>query len=157
MKQLTVFVFFVFSAMYAFGQDDGTDILFVKTKELDKLYIGKFAHLDYNKTSTGQNDTVMLMVNNTLVPFVSHKAANGREGLFYGQYSESAGYVDGYRVRLVKSRIDGVTGRHIMLTNYFDFYSKNNALMAGKSVTKQYQVSKKDVSQLLVKVDKTGT
>jgi hypothetical protein len=155
MKKLTIILIaFLAVSSASFGQSSVSDILYIKAKNVDRSYIGKFAHLDFNKTGGSVNDTVVLTVNNTFVPFVSHRLGNGQDNLFYGQYLESVGYVNGYTVRLVKSRIDNVDGDYIQLTNFFDFYGKDHALAAGKSIQEQYRVAKQQVGQVLLKVDK---
>ncbi len=138
------------------GQDGNIDARYLKSKKLDKSYTGSFVHLVFAKQTAGVGDTVLLAINNTQVQFVGHVDAGEQGGLFYAQYWQSVGEVSGYKLRLVQNRIDAITSDSMQVTSYFDSYTKNGALAAGKSLRQQYWFGRKAITGLLVKVNASG-
>lgn len=143
------------TVMYCQAQS-GRDMQFAKTKKVDQSFTGKLVHLEFYKNAAGAGDTLALAVNGNQLHFYTNKLGNGGEGLFYRHYFESAEYVDGYKLRLVKSKIDAVTADSLIVTCFFDFYGTNAALAAGKSLQQQYRFSRKAVSGVMIKQENAG-
>ncbi len=156
MKKVVVIIIVLHFAMNSLGQDANIDARYLKSKKLDKSYIGSFVHLLFAKYPAGMGDTVLLAINNTQVQFVGHVYSGEQGGLFYAQYWQSVGDVAGHKLRLVQNRIDAITSDSILVTSYFDSYAKSGALAAGKSIQQQYWYSRKAIPGLLVKVNGSG-
>lgn len=155
MGRIWIMVLLLATVMYCQAQS-GRDMLFAKTKKVDQSFTGKLVHLEFYKNAAGTGDTLALTVNGNQLHFYANKLGSGTDGLFYRHYFESAEYVDGYKLRLVKSAIDAVTADSLIVTCFFDLYGTNAALAAGKSVQQQYRFSRKAVSGVLVKQENTG-
>ncbi len=155
MGKICMMVLLLATVMFCRAQS-GRDMLFAKTKKVDQSFKGKLVHLEFYKNAAGVGDTLALAVNGKQLHFYANKLGSGGEGLFYRHYFESAEYVDGYKLRLVKFKIDEVTGDSLTVTCFFDFYGTNAALAAGKSIQQQYQFSRKAVSGVMVKQENAG-
>lgn len=156
MKKLVVIAALVILAGDSFAQD-GSDMLYVKTKKLDKSYTGRFAQLDFYNQSSGLNhvrDTVLITVNGVELPFVEHREDDRLNNWFYRQYLQAVDGGSGNAIRMVRCRIDAVTKDSVQVTAYFDFYTQKNALIAGKSIQQQYWFSRGMISEVMIKVDK---
>lgn len=156
MKNVVFFVFVWFCAVNCLAQDASIDAKYIKSKKLDKSYTGSLVQIIFAKQPAGMGDTVLLSINNSLVPFVGHMGSGEQAGLFYAQYWQSAVDVSGFKLRLVQNRIDAVTSDSIQVTSYFDRYYNNGALAAGKSIQQQYWFGRKAITGLLLKVNNGG-
>jgi len=157
MRKWLFFLSCIIPTAVLFGQD-GSDIRYLDTEKFDKSYIGRLIQIDYyNKSNIIKTtwDTVEISIGASIIKFAEHREDDGLNNWFYGQYLKSTEYANGYKVRLVKSRVDDVTNDYIQVTEYFDFFSKNNILLAGKRIQVPHRISKKIVSQVIIKVEKT--
>ena len=155
MGRIWIMVLLQATVVYCQAQSS-RDMLFAKTKKVDQSFTGKLVHLEFYKNAAGAGDTLALAVNGSQLHFYANKLGSGGEGLFYRHYFESAEYVGGYKLHLIKSKIDAVTGDSLIVTCFFDFYGTNAALAVGKSVQQQYRFSRKALSGVMVKQENAG-
>lgn len=118
MGRIWIMVLLLAAVMYCQAQSS-RDMLFAKTKKVDQSFTGKLVQLEFYKNAAGAGDTLALAVNGKPLHFYANKLGNGGDGLFYRHYFESAEYVDGYKLRLVKSKIDAITADSLIVTCFF--------------------------------------
>ncbi len=120
---LTIFLAMLVSPTTLHGQD-GSDILYVPNAELNNSYVGDFVHFDfYNKSFLRITlDTIMIQINDKSVRFVERRKDNGFTNWFHEQYIESVDKVDGYKIRIVKSKLNKITVDSVSVTNYLEYF-----------------------------------
>jgi hypothetical protein len=150
MKVLGAFLIFLLHYASCFGQD-GSDIKYVPIKNLDNSFIGKFAHLDFNRKSFHSRniDTIIIKIDKIPVRFQEHRVDNGFNNWFSQQYLISLDKVDGYFVKLTKCKIARITKDSILVINYLEHYDID---MQNAKRLRQlaYWFKKEDIIEVLV-------
>lgn len=138
----------------AFPQD-GSDIRYVKTSDLNKTHIGAKVHLDfYNRSFDGTKfDTVLIALTGEPHKFIEHWEHDGYNNWFSRQYLECVDKLDNLKLRLVYSTIVALTKDEITVTSYFNFYDEENNAVTGKAFSKQYTYSRRSIAEVLIKAN----
>jgi hypothetical protein len=153
-KALKIFIFFFFASFRVFGQD-GSDILYIKTKKADRSLIGKNVHFDFYNRSFGklQIDTITINIENNPIKFIEIRNDDGFNNWFSQQSLESIDKIDNHTITIPKFRLDGITNKSFIVTMYVDFYDANHKVIDTTSRLMKYSFNKKDIVELLVKAN----
>jgi hypothetical protein len=131
---------------------DGSDMFYCKINKLKSSDIGKEAHLDfYRRSFRGVYiDTVTINIQNIPVNFIEHREDNGFNNWFNKQYLESAGLIDGMRIRIIKSKITAINADSIQVDNHIQYYNASNTLIENKSSVEPCWFEKRMVNEILI-------
>jgi hypothetical protein len=134
------------------GQD-GSDIRYFKTSQVDKALIGHYVHFDFhNRSFTSRRiDTVIITIDNKHIRFLEIRKDNGFNNWFSQQYLQSLDQVNNQTIRITHFKIDGIKPTSFMVTMYVDFYDVQNKPLNSKPKEIKYQFDKKDIVEVLVK------
>lgn len=139
---------------------DGSDIRYKDIQQIDSTYAGKFVHLDFYNRSFGAfnvknkdlNDTINIQLNNKKINFKEHRVDNGYNNWFSQQYMESVDVIDGYKIRIVKSKIKEVKKEIITVILFLEYRDENGEINDKKSDTIEHKFPKKIITEVLVKI-----
>lgn len=138
----------------AFSQD-GSDIRYIRTSDLNETHVGPKVHLDfYNRSFSGLKvDTILIAVTDKAIRFVEHREDDGSFNWFTRQYLESLDSIGNFKLRLIYSKIFALTRDEIRVINYFNLYDKNNQALFDRPFTSQNSYRRKSIVEVLVKSD----
>lgn len=133
---------------------DGSDILYTAPDRLDDSYLGDFIHLDfYNRSFRGAPlDTITIMVDGRPVAFLEYREDNGFNNWFHRQYLAADNNSDGQTIRIVQSRLDGITANTIIVTNFVEYY-RNGQVIPQQSKQLVAEFPKTIIADVLVSAD----
>src|SRR5688572_22294065 len=82
----------------SFGQD-GSNIIYVKTPDLNETHLDKKVHFDFYSRSFGgvKVDTISIAVTGNSVKFLEHREDNGFNNWFSRQYLYSLDSIGGFK------------------------------------------------------------
>lgn len=131
---------------------DGSDIIYGKIDQLDSIFIGDYAHLDFHRRSFfGRDiDTVTIDLDGKPIRFVEHRKDNGYNNWFNEQYLETVDKVNGQSIRIVKCRLDSISADSVYVTNYLEFYDNSNLI--GKSRQIKSVFPREIIAEVLISV-----
>lgn len=138
----------------AFSQD-GSDIRYIKTADLNETHIGPKVQFDFYNRSFGglKIDTISIAVADKSIKFVEHREDDGYNNWFTRQYLESLDSIGNFKLRLIYSKIFALTRDEISVTNYFNLYDKNNQPLFDTPFTRQNSYRRKSIVEVLVTGD----
>ncbi|ULQ57136.1 hypothetical protein KJS94_02855 [Flavihumibacter rivuli] len=138
----------------SFSQD-GSDIRYVKTVDLNETHVGPKVQFDFYNRSFGgiKIDTVLIAVTDKSIKFVEHRDDDGFNNWFYRQYLESIDSIGNFKLRLIYSKIKALTRDEIRVINYFNLYDKNNEPLFDTPFTKQNSYRRKSIVEVLITGD----
>lgn len=152
MKTLKTTLLFLSFWTYSYGQD-GSDIRYFKTIDVDISLIGQYIHFDFfHRSFLGQTtDTISIMIDDRPTRFVEVRKDNGYNNLFSQQNLQSIDKVDEQIIKISKLKLDSITTTSFQVTMYIDYYDINNNLLDDKSKQVECWFNKKDIIEVLVK------
>jgi hypothetical protein len=148
MRLLALLILIAVHASLSFAQD-GSDMNYVKTINLDRSYVGRKTHIDFYRISRGSHrdkafniDNVLLEIDGKQIEFVEHREDDGYNNWFKEQYLES---ID-KRIRITEFKLLGIGKDTVSVTAYFTVapYSKD------------FTFKKSDIAQFLFKAIRTN-
>ena len=144
-------LFYLTSSFNAFSQD-GSDIRYIKTSDLNQTHVGPKVQFDfYNRSFNGiKFDTISVAVTDKSIKFVEHREDDGFNNWFSRQYLESLDSIGNFKLRLIYSKISALTTEEIRVTNYFNLYDKNNQPLFDTPFSKQNSYSRKSIVEVLI-------
>jgi hypothetical protein len=160
MRLLAVTFVLLVQCGFLFGQD-GSNIDYVKTAELNQSYIGRKMHLDFNQMSfvffpskpppNRSADTVIIGVNGKKVKFIEHRVDDNFNAWFFQQYLESAEEIEGSKLRITEFELLKINKKGISVKAFFVFVDKKEQILPDKSFTKEISFEKKEIVEFLFK------
>ena len=138
-------------SLLLFGQD-GADIIYVKTTDLNETHIDKKVHFDFYNRSFGglKIDTILIVATDKSIRFVEHRQDNGFNNWFSEQYLQSLDSIGNFRLRLIYSKIFEITRDEIGVNNYFNFYDSRNHPLFDAPFTSKNSYRRKSIAEVLV-------
>ena len=135
----------------SFSQD-GSDIRYIKTSDLNETHVGPKVQLDFYNRSFGglKVDTILMAVTDKSIKFVEHREDDGYNNWFFRQYLESLDSIGNFKLRLIYSKIFALTRDEIRVTNYFNLYDNNNQALFDTPFTSKTSYSRKSIVEVLV-------
>lgn len=150
--KITSLMFLVASAIFnVVSAQDGSNILYRKTNQLNDSYLGDFIHLDFNTRSflSRQIDTVTLMIDNKPIRFIEHRKDDGLNNWFDEQYLQSVEKINWHTIRITKSKLEKITKDSLFVTNYLSYYMGDTVIPEkAKEISGRYP--KKIIAEVLV-------
>lgn len=160
MKLFAVIFVVLVQCSVLFGQD-GSDINYVKSEELNNSYVGQKLHLDFykvtrnwlgvQKPSPRIGEKIIVEINNKRVAFIENRKDDGYNYWFSQQYLESVEKVDGFKLRIKEFGLLEIQNDNISVKGFFVFVNKKGKILDEKSFTKELTFPKKDIVEYLVK------
>lgn len=153
-KYYLLVLFFLTSSLYTFSQD-GSNIRYIKTSDLNQTHVGPKVQFDfYNRSFSGiKIDTILIAVTDKSIKFIEHREDDGFNNWFSRQYLESLDSIGNFKLRLIYSKISALKRDEITVTNYFNLYDKNNQPLFDTPFTKQNSYRRKSIVEVLVDSD----
>lgn len=114
---LTLTTTFICSYLMA---QDGSNMRYLEPDELDSSFVGKYCHIDFGENSFGGRviDTIEINVYGQSMKFYEHRADNGYDNWFRGQYLIRVEERSQFLTHLKDSRIDSLTSERIVCNQY---------------------------------------
>ncbi|WP_312765864.1 hypothetical protein [Epilithonimonas sp.] len=127
---LRFLVFIILIPNLIFSQD-GSDIQYVKSSNLNKELIGKFVHFDfYNKSFLAQKgDTIELNIDQKIIKFIEVRKDNGHNNWF----SQQSLISEDKKLQISKFQIRIFDDKKIYVTAFLD-HLKNNKIVKSELV-----------------------
>jgi len=143
---------------FLFGQD-GSDMNYVKTEQINESYIGRRLHLDFYERSFVPSwdrdkrrlETIEIQISDKKIKFIEHRTDDGFNNWFSDQYLESVEDVEGLKLRIKEFELLKVNEKDISVKGFFVFVDKNGKILPEKSFTKDLSFEKKEIIELLFK------
>jgi hypothetical protein len=130
---------------------DGSNMKYVKVDSLHS-YFDKTIQVDFFHLSHGTSifDTVSISFKGTSVKFIEHRQDDGYNNWFFQQYLESLDSINGYRLRLVKSKLTSITRDEVGVINYFNFYNPGGKALLEFPIEDSSSYRKKSIAEILI-------
>ncbi len=150
MKLTTILFVFLLMPLFLIVQD-GSDIIYIKPKELNSSHVGKKCHIDFGRKSFRGIviDTLKVKIRNQQIVLVEHRKDNGFNNWFREQYLETVASHKAPSIRLYDSRIDSITSEKIYVSSTLGYYSGNSPLDTITII--QHSYLRKDIAEILFK------
>jgi hypothetical protein len=136
----------------SYGQD-GSDIRYIKTIDIDSSFIGQYMQFDFfNRSFGGQRvDTIVINIGRKPVTFIEKRKDNGYDNWFSQQSLISVKNKNEQIVSISKFKLDNITSTSFQVTMYVEYYDNKNNILMDKSIQIDYWFDKKDIIEVLVK------
>lgn len=127
MKLLLILLILINIPVFA---QDGSDIRYVNSENIDSGIVGKVCHIDvYSKSFRGLPiDTMEINVRGKKVKFIEHRVDNGFNNWFRDQYLIALPIYKNSSMRLISSKIDSLDSKNIYVTSIIGYYRYDNPL-----------------------------
>jgi hypothetical protein len=131
---------------------DGSNIRYVKTSDLNDTHIDKKVHIDfYNRSFRGlEVDTILIAITDKSIKFVEHREDNGFNNWFSEQYLQSLDSIGNFKLRLIYSNIFQITRDEVGVVNYFNLYDSKNQPLFDTPFTFKNSYRRKSIAEVLV-------
>jgi hypothetical protein len=144
---------------FLFGQD-GSDMNYVKSADLNESYIGRKLHIDFGQRSFGVIDkregrfldSVLIKVDDKTVKFIEHREDDGFNNWFSRQYLESIEKTNDLKLRIREFELLKINEKDILVKAFFVYVDKNEKVLPEKSFTQGLSFEKKEIIEFLFKV-----
>jgi hypothetical protein len=131
MNQFLRFIFLLILLPNIIYSQDGSNIRYVKSEDLNQNLIGKFVHFDfYNRSFLAKKiDTIELKINQKLIKFIEVRKDNGHNNWFSGQSLIS----EDKTLKISKFQIRIFDAKKIYVTAFLD-HLKNNKIFKSELI-----------------------
>ncbi|WP_299762692.1 hypothetical protein [uncultured Dokdonia sp.] len=145
-----LFIVLILINIPVFAQD-GSDIWYVNSENIDNGIIGKVCHIDvYSKSFMGRAiDTIEINVKGKKVKFIEHRVDNGYNNWLRDQYLIALPIYRNSSMRLISSKIDSLDSKKIYVTSVVGYYRYDNPLDTITVINHDYL--RKNVAAILLK------
>ena len=152
MKNIFLALLFILAIVGKSYSQDGSNIRYVKTKNIDSTYIGQFVQFDFYKRSFGDKnkDTITLIIDSNPILFIENRSDDGYENWFSNQYLQSFEKQDGEILHVSKFKLDKVLESSFHVTMYVEYYNLEDKLIPNKSLQLEYVFDKENILEVLI-------
>lgn len=149
MKSKIFFLFFIFPC-YFFSQD-GSNIRYINTSEINNEMIGKFIHLDFYNQSFGRKriqDSVDLPINKKIIKFLEIRNDTGFNNWFEDQSLLSVLKINGQKLQIEKFQLTGFDDKNLHVTAFINYLKQDKIV---KKSTENMIIERSKVIEILIK------